>query len=427
MQIQILTVFVAASGSAPSAASFFGGSWQDVLKAKVGQQWYDNVIDKGMELNRKAEEFKESLDTLGTHNATDILQKYTEFSEKETYMQKLLERAKAHLPATASNDTSRHLKSVSWQEALKAKVEEARKARADMLQKADEVKQTVQQLTPESSELMLGKFAEHLSDQGEQLRTKADEAKVALTQKLLNTPRVQKLLEHAEQAKTLHPSAAATNITTNQSGRRSRSLTGAGATSATITPGTYHGKAEKGYGCLFGRCAMRVKVDATAYVHGDGTMSVDVTGAGRLPTPVHVKCLFEPYRLVKPAPASGTTSAPSARSHPLAAPIMLLNYPITAASTSDCIDRALPMGVSLKTLTYDATQQQIHMNIEPVGIHVQAKLQGGGMAGSTPQHLASGPRRSLQNGDGKKQDQEADEVGAMVFMRRHLRGSTTSA
>jgi hypothetical protein len=421
---QIVIAFVAASASAPNAASLLGGAWQNALKAKVGQQWFDKVIETGMELNKKAEEFKDSMDRVHgySHNATDILQKYKEFSEKETYMQNLLERAKAHLPAS-NHDTTRHLRAVSWQEALKAKVEEARQARAEMLQKADEVKKNVKQLTPESSEAMLGKFVEKVSDQGGQIRTKADEAKAALTQKLLNTSRVQKLLEHAEQMKALNLTAAATNATTAPSSSRSRSLTGGGAASAAIAPGTYHGKAEKGYACLFGRCAMRVKVDATAFVHGDGTMSVDVTGSGRLPVPVHVKCLFEPYRLVKPAPPSGTTSARSANSQPLAAPIMLLNYPITAASTSDCIDRALPMGVSLKTLTYDATQQQIHMNIEPVGIHVQAKLQ---VSGSTPQRQSSGPRRSLHDGNAE-QEQEPDEVGAMVFMRRHLRGSTTRA
>lgn len=179
-------------------------------------------------------------------------------------------------------------------------------------------------------------------------------------------------------------------------------LASAAGVQAQISPGTYKGSAEKGYGCLFSVCAMRVVVDATAYVFDDGTMSVDVRGSGRLPKEVHVKCPKEPYRLLDtPLHASQATLS--------AATIILLNYPMTAASTSNCIDSALPSGVTLKTLTYDAGQKQIHMNIAPVGINVQLKLQAGADAG-------------LQSAGGGR----GEQVGILTQMRsRNLRGNST--
>merc|ERR1711865_1172452 len=53
--------------------------------------------------------------------------------------------------------------------------------------------------------------------------------------------------------------------------------------------------------------------------------------------------------------------------------ITLLNYPHTDKSTSKCIAGALPLGVSLKSLTYDAAKHEVDISVGPIGLVVTAK------------------------------------------------------
>jgi len=118
-----------------------------------------------------------------------------------------------------------------------------------------------------------------------------------------------------------------------------------------IPVATYHGKAEKGVGCFFGTCLTNVKVDATAIANADSTLNIKVKAQGNLP--VDLDCPNEPYTL-------GADGA-----------IKLLNYPKTAASKGDCIEKALPAGINLKTLKYNSEGKSIDMSVSaPLGINI---------------------------------------------------------
>jgi hypothetical protein len=123
------------------------------------------------------------------------------------------------------------------------------------------------------------------------------------------------------------------------------------ATAGSIAPGTYHGTADKGIGCALGFCMARVHCEATAVTNADSTMNIKVKAQGKLP--VDLNCPNEPYTLA----ADGA--------------ITLLNYPHTDASTGDCIKKALPAGIDLKTLKYDAEKKAIDMSVSaPLGIDI---------------------------------------------------------
>merc|ERR1719157_495237 len=120
-----------------------------------------------------------------------------------------------------------------------------------------------------------------------------------------------------------------------------------------VALGTYKGDAKKGIGCVFGYCATTIKVNTIATAKAGNKMDVVVKGSGI--ATVNMDCKDEPYTL----DAAGK--------------ITLLNYPHTDKSTSKCIAGALPLGVSLKSLTYDAAKHEVDISVGPIGLVVTAK------------------------------------------------------
>merc|ERR1740130_1091290 len=120
-----------------------------------------------------------------------------------------------------------------------------------------------------------------------------------------------------------------------------------------VALGTYKGDAKKGIGCVFGYCATTIKVNTIATAKAGNKMDVVVKGSGI--ATVNMDCKDEPYTL----DAAGK--------------ITLLNYPHTDKSTSKCIVDALPLGVSLKSLTYDAAKHEVDISVGPIDLVVTAK------------------------------------------------------
>jgi len=147
---------------------------------------------------------------------------------------------------------------------------------------------------------------------------------------------------------TSSPSANPTSYPTKSEKRRANKAIY--DRSGPIAPGTYYGEAEKKIGCVWDWfCTTKVNVETTAIAHADSTLSIKVKARGNLP--VDLDCPNEAYTL-------GTNGA-----------ITLLNYPWTDASTGDCIEKALPPGINLKTLMYQ--NATIDMSVSaPLGINM---------------------------------------------------------
>jgi len=153
---------------------------------------------------------------------------------------------------------------------------------------------------------------------------------------------------YASPAHANAPPAYAPPVDTTPPAATSRLLGDAGVM---IPPGTYNGLGKKDMACVFSYCAIKVRVNATAILHQDtpnvADLIVDATGASK----VRLNCPGEPF----------STDAATNK-------ITLTNYD----AKDGCIQKALPIGVTLKSLTYDPAKKSIDIKVGPIDLLVKA-------------------------------------------------------